>query len=808
MRIERLRIENFRRFKLADVEIADGVTALVGRNGAGKSTVLESIGWALYGNEAARTGKDLLKRRGATPSEDVRVHLAFRLGPHVYEVTRELLGKSESPNATVKVDGKVVVAGGAQSTREATDYLSRAFHMDRDAFFTSLVARQRELAALSDAKPAERKRVLIGLLRLDAVDVAIAEARARRRDARARLSGLRSATLDLAPLRAGIETARATILADRARLVETDAAIVRLVDEVEDARTRRESGRKLAEEHKLLLAQLATLDERLVHVRAERARRTGEITRARAAAAEALLLVPQLEALPAARVRVDTLTARAEQAKMLASVAAELARAEADIALARKDDAAGREAIVAANTLRALAERVGKERSTREAAFREAQKRVADLDAQLREYAKQVNEVGTKEKRIREIGPEAPCPQCTRPLHDHYDGLLFAFRSEGDAIRAALDAHKPELEAARLAEATARKALDDLTARDAEIRAKIIKLSADEARVASAAARLVDATQRAERYRAQAASLAGPAFDPKELDAARAALRALEAARDRHARLAADAEREKEIAPILAELAAQEEAAASARAAAEAARVALGFDAATHAALELAATKAEAALASARIDRERAVGQLALREAEAKRLTEALAQQEALAVQAAALEREVLLLESLAGERDGGLLPEFKDHLIGRIRPLLSLHAGRLFRELCEGRYADLEVDDQYDLLVHDDGRAFPLERFSGGEADLANLCLRLAVSQVVAERSGSDGFQFLALDEIFGSQDEVRKGNILRALQGLSGRFRQILLITHILDVKESAENVLRVEALDDGTSRLVVEG
>ena len=55
----------------------------------------------------------------------------------------------------------------------------------------------------------------------------------------------------------------------------------------------------------------------------------------------------------------------------------------------------------------------------------------------------------------------------------------------------------------------------------------------------------------------------------------------------------------------------------------------------------------------------------------------------------------------------------------------------------------NLEVGEDYALLVHDEGKAFTLERFSGGEGDLANLCLRLAVSQVVAERAGTDGFGF-----------------------------------------------------------------
>ncbi|HUR70330.1 MAG TPA: SbcC/MukB-like Walker B domain-containing protein, partial [Candidatus Thermoplasmatota archaeon] len=344
--------------------------------------------------------------------------------------------------------------------------------------------------------------------------------------------------------------------------------------------------------------------------------------------------------------------------------------------------------------------------------------------------------------------------------------------------------------------------------RESALRARLEKLAADESRAAAGAARLAEAQARAARLRGQEAALAGAPFDAKELDAAKVHLRALEAVRDRHARLVADAEREPELVVLIEELARGEALAREARGLVQARRESLAFDAAAHEALEARAHATEARLHDARIRRERAVGERMRREDEEARLATTLAQQRALAERAAGIEARVRLLEELAGERDAGLLPAFKDHLISRIRPLLSLHAGRLFRELTEGRYADLEVDADYDILVHDDGKPFALARFSGGEGDLANLCLRLAVSQVVAERAGTEGFGFLALDEIFGSQDEVRKGNILRALAGLSGRFRQILLITHIADVKDSADHVLRVEALDDGTSQIVVEG
>ena len=194
-----------------DVELPDGVTALVGRNGAGKSTLLEAIGWCLYGNEAARTGKELIKRRGAAPGDDVRVRVAFRFAEQHYELTRELLGKREEHVATMVAERKVVVPAGPASQKLATDHVTRLFHMDREAFFTSLVARQRELSALTDAKPAERLKVMIKLLRLDAVDDAIRLARERKRDARARLDGLRLAARDVPQLLAALDASRAAL---------------------------------------------------------------------------------------------------------------------------------------------------------------------------------------------------------------------------------------------------------------------------------------------------------------------------------------------------------------------------------------------------------------------------------------------------------------------------------------------------------------------------------------------------------------------------------------------------------------------
>ncbi|EMR74094.1 AAA domain protein [Thermoplasmatales archaeon SCGC AB-539-N05] len=152
------------------------------------------------------------------------------------------------------------------------------------------------------------------------------------------------------------------------------------------------------------------------------------------------------------------------------------------------------------------------------------------------------------------------------------------------------------------------------------------------------------------------------------------------------------------------------------------------------------------------------------------------------------------------------IMSSFRTHLISRIRPTLSSYSSDFFERLTDGKYVGMELDKNYDILIYDAGNSYGIERFSGGEEDLANLCLRLAISEVITERAGGI-FNFIILDEIFGSQDMIRRQNIMKALNSLSSKFRQIFLITHIEDVKNFMENVINVTEDEEGTSRIVIE-
>jgi len=137
-----------------------------------------------------------------------------------------------------------------------------------------------------------------------------------------------------------------------------------------------------------------------------------------------------------------------------------------------------------------------------------------------------------------------------------------------------------------------------------------------------------------------------------------------------------------------------------------------------------------------------------------------------------------------------------------QLRPEMSELASAFLTELTDARYDELELDDSYNLTVIEDGVPKPV--ISGGEQDIANLCLRLAISQMIAERAGQS-FSLLILDEVFGSLDEARRQNVVELLRGLQDRFEQVILITHIEQVREGLDRVINVR-YDEETGMSVV--
>lgn len=89
------------------------------------------------------------------------------------------------------------------------------------------------------------------------------------------------------------------------------------------------------------------------------------------------------------------------------------------------------------------------------------------------------------------------------------------------------------------------------------------------------------------------------------------------------------------------------------------------------------------------------------------------------------------------------------------------------------------------DLLIGDELGTRNYELYSGGEAFKVDFAVRVALSRLLARRAGAK-LETLIIDEGFGSQDEVSRQRLVKAINAIRGDFARILVITHISEVRE----------------------
>ncbi len=171
MKIVSLTLQNFRRYEQETIEFPDGLIGIVGRNGAGKTTLVEAIGWCLYGDPAARSGKEEILRTEATEGSECKVVVELILGSDTMRIERSLRGKNSTGQAKLFLNGESEAS--VTGTTEVSNYITTRMGMDHIAFFTSIFAKQKELAGLSNETKTNRKKIVLRLLRVDKIDQVI-----------------------------------------------------------------------------------------------------------------------------------------------------------------------------------------------------------------------------------------------------------------------------------------------------------------------------------------------------------------------------------------------------------------------------------------------------------------------------------------------------------------------------------------------------------------------------------------------------------------------------------------------------------
>ncbi len=783
MRLHRLRLVNFRQHEHTELEFGDGITGIFGPNGAGKTTILEAIAWAMYGAQAVRGDKDSIRRLGAKGRAGVAVELEFRLGAHEYRVARGL------STATLHQDGQVV----ANSLKTVTDRLERALGMTHEEFFSTYFTGQKELAVMASLGRTERAAFLSRVLGYERLRGAQERVREVRNAIAAEVRGLETGLSDAVVLGAERRGAEERLAQARATARSADAA-------------RRQAAEALAREEPRWNEWIGRR-ERTLSLDGERRMAEQAVVSARQ---EFQRLDKELADALAAREQLRQLDAELAPVARLKREIAELERLQREAAARRAEEAQLAELRRTARTLeRRLAELgdVADALVRAEAAARGRQERLEAVERAVeeertawvrdRQYAETkrtellrlYEELKEQRDQIVKLGPDGTCPTCKRPLGAEYATVLALLDSQLEVITGDGKYFRQRLE--QLAQPPA-KLLDAEAERDRVLEesrrasARVGELAAQAEERERARAELAEAERRAgeleRRVNARPVGYEAARHDAVRAELAKREPIALEAAAlEERARRAETLVKEAERAEH--QLSAGER---RVRQLTDAVR-AEGFSDVEYLQAKDRYDRAVGALREAELAVVEARGELNRAEDDVRDVKRREAER-------AQRERQIADLkmrQRLHNELDRAF-SDLRGELNARMRPEIAELASGFLADLTDGRYDELDLTEDYTVTVLEGGVPKPV--ISGGEEDITSLVLRLAISQMIAERAGQP-LSLLVLDEIFGSLDDARRLHVVGLLRRLADRFPQVILITHIEQVREGLDRVIRVD-------------
>ncbi len=797
MQVHRLRLINFRQHEDTDLRFDLGLTGVIGPNGSGKTTLLEALAWAVYGTKAARGTAEGIRRRNAPPRARVEVSLEFTLGPHRYRVVRSLHGAELYQDG----DGQAI----ADSASAVTERLTRILGMTREEFFNTYFTGQKELAIMGSMTPLEREKFLSRVLGYERLQTAKNRLAADRSALRGQVEALEALVVSTETLAAEEAAVARRLTGALAAARDTEAAQAAARREMDRVRPEWERWQRLHEEVLSLESDLRVAEQQVTDGRDAFIRLDRDLAEALTSQKRLEELRPLLAALPALtaeRERLDGLAARLARRRETQGQVTELKRRveaiDERLATLPTPEAltALRSDLEARRSALAEAERLAQEARTKWVRDRQdAQTKQEQLKAQGEDIRKQLD-------TLRAAGPDGACPVCNRPLGGSYDGVvkdLEAQRAEVAVNYKFFGARGKQLDKEPKEVRDAAKRRDALQGEVAQFTSEVGRA---DGRVQARSSLEGERTVHVARLEELAALVAEVAedYDDQRHAAVRAELERLEPLRleserhrdasDRAARLAADAataegelsRREARVAELrhrLQETGWSPEDFARARAAVASADQA-------HQQAQLAAVRAAGEVENAQAD----VTRVALRRAERERLVADVRQVEA----------RLLLNQEL-----DRAFADLRSDLNASLRPDLSDLGSHFLRDLTMGRFSEFELDEDYAPTIVEDGE--PQTVLSGGEEDVVSLALRLAISQMIAERAGQP-LSMLVLDEIFGSLDDERRGAVVDLLRRLADRFPQVILITHVDTVREGFDRVLRmVYDVERGIARVSEE-
>lgn len=789
MILTNLKLENFKKYTNFEIAFESGLIGIIGKNGAGKSTIFEAILFALYGELKSKGDKEVVRNSNASSKDAVIVELDFEFDTIEYKVIREFRGKTLTANAKLYKNTELITTGA----KEVTTSIVNLTKMSKDAFVHTLFASQKELTSLSNSKPEERKKMIRKLLGLEKIDFVEKELIEKSRELKREIGAFAEVLLSAEDI--SIKKEYIVEYTKQSQEIQKDISTrTTLLDstkiEEQTIKQELELYTKTKEQKQNLHARCELLKNSIKSHQVNQDKLSNELNNLKTKQEELRGLqsvkeeyislhesIKEQEKLKEFHIRKEGLLLEQNELRD------QYKKAKETISLLEFETKEHKELVEKEKALELKLESIKQ-------TLLQIQTQEKTLLQEIAGEEKLISDISKKIENITNLGRESNCPTCTRPLLDEYDNVILSLEhivktTQKDKI----DKATINLEEIQKNKEQIEKSQKAYIKEHFELSKAINLIESKNKDLTIQKEHFEKVTQKGVKNKAELSKLEIYSYDntiheqlllkQKELKTKYEYVLSLETMLKRvdsikeELQTSIQNQDKYNLELLQKDLELQ----------------AINYDEVKHQEKIKQYDEVQAKKDSLTAVINELKVKIATIQGQIKTIQESLNNNE---IQLAKVQTKKDDLNDY--EKIKISLAEFKTKLNSKVAPRISDIASTMYAQITKGKYQHIEVSNDFDFYIYDEGKKYPIERFSGGEIDLANLVLRIAISKTLSELSGASSVEFLAFDEVFGSQDEARRMEILEAFHTIKEQYRQIFLISHEMEIKEMFERVVEV--------------
>lgn len=796
MKLKHLHMKGFRSFQSGTLDFTPGIMAISGHNGAGKSSILDAVLWALYGDTGKGVGIDDIIN---TNEEVVEVTLEFEFEGAEYRVVRKRK-RGGSPIVEFQIHNGKWSPLSEKNARDTQAKIVETLKMPADVFMYTTFLSQGGAGKFAELSVPERKAALMTMLGLEEWEARKEKAAELRKATeqslaalQAKMSGMQAEIDELPARQARLEQLNIELedLTSAAEACEKTVQQAQAIDQLLKQKAKAEADLDRAEQ------EMARIQDRLKEIQAA----MGNADQIRSDAQERESLLEEQQTLLQSAPRLAELRQTAE--RLRGEITTEQRLIEQRMKELNGQFEKAREAC---EREMALADTESEKRSELNGLNQKLEELEALNEERITLEVRQkalVLEMQATKGNIEALETSETCPLCGGDIDaGKKDELIAEARVKGEVLKKEYDANQSELNQMK----SRLSGVDRIKNRSGALSSEIASIQATRVNLDAVAEGWQNGG--AEELSQIEKRLSGGNFATDQrvnlekaqqemwpLAASEARLTEVQARlselADVPARMQALTDGEKAAQTLSTQLEAQQERADEYRQQIASIVIPEGIT---------TLGEAEQALWDAREQtnlKQQEVGgaqqMVSVIDSLRKQLSEA--QPEATGLQDRIA--KIKLLEK-AFSKDG--IPSL---ILEQMVPSIEEQANRILDDLsADGFSIRFVTQEQFRSksglketmrigVVDGSGVMRDIATYSGGESFRINFAIRLAMSLVLAKRSGAR-METLVIDEGFGSQDATGVARLLEAIRQAEAYFKNVVVVSHVPEVKDAFQGIV----------------